>query len=74
MDRVYALLLRQRDDAVNIEIGLHGAHPLSDLIGFVGLETVQAEAVLFGVNRHGTQPQLGRRAHDADGNLAAVER
>jgi len=52
---------------------LYRAHPFPDLIGFVGFEAVQAEAVLLRVDRHGAQPQLGRRAHNADGDLAAIQ-
>ncbi len=43
MDRVDALLLGQRDDAVHVEIGLDRALALADLVGLVGLEPVQAE-------------------------------
>ena len=43
MDGVDALLLRQRDDALDVEVGLDRPLALADLVGLVGLEAVQAE-------------------------------
>ena len=45
MDGVHALFRRQRDDAVDVQVGLDRAFALPDQVGFVGLEAVQAEAV-----------------------------
>jgi hypothetical protein len=53
-------------------VGLDGAEPLADAVGLVRLEAVEAELVLLGVDGDGALAQLGRRAHDADGDLATV--
>ena len=73
MDRVDAFFLRQRDDAVDVQVGLDRALALADQVGFVRLEAVQAEAVFLGIDGDGAQAELGGGAHDADGDFAAVE-
>src|ERR1700689_1294125 len=73
MDRVDFLLLGQRDDAVDIEVCFHWPLVLADLIGFVGFEPMQAEPVFFGEDGDGAQPELRGRAHDAYGDLTAVQ-
>src|SRR5580692_11358292 len=73
MNRIYALFLRQRDDSVYIQIGLNRPFSFPDLVCFVRLETVQAEAVFLGINRHRAQPELGGGAHDSDGDFTTIE-
>ena len=73
VNRVDALLSRQRDDAIHVEIGLDRTLAFADLVRLVGLETVQAEPVLLRVDGDGAQPELSGRAQDADGDLAAVQ-
>ena len=73
MDGVDALFLRQRDDAVDIQIGLDRAFALADQVGFVGFEAVQAEAVFLRINGHGADAQFIGRAQDADRDFAAVQ-
>ncbi len=58
--------------AGNVEVGTDGLAGSADAVGLVGLETVQGEAVLMGVEGDGANPQLVGRAEDADGDLAAV--
>ena len=54
------------------EIGLDRPLALADLIGLVGLEAVQGELVLLGIDGDGRDAELGRGAEDADGDLGAV--
>ena len=59
---------------LDVEIGRDGAPAFADLVGLVGLEPVQAERVLLREDGDGAQAELGGRAHDADGDLAAIQR
>ena len=61
-----------RQNALDVQIGLHRTLVSGKRIGLVGLETVQADAVRLGVNRDRPQPQFGCRPHDTNGDLAAV--
>jgi hypothetical protein len=72
MDGIHADLLRQRDQARDVEVRRDRPLALADLIGLVGLEAVQGETVLVAVDRHGADAQLIRRTKDADRNLAAI--
>ncbi len=47
MNGVDAFLAGERDDVVDIEVGLHRAFALADEVSFVGFEAVEAEAVLL---------------------------
>ena len=60
------------DDFRNRQIGRDRPHALADAIGLVGLEAMQRKLVLFGIDGDGALAEFGRRAHDADGDLAAV--
>src|SRR5689334_3721843 len=73
MDRVDALFLGQGDDAIDVEIGLHGSESLADLVGFVGFETMEAQTIFFGVDTDRAQAELSGGAHDADGDFTAVQ-
>ena len=72
MNSVNVVLLGQGNDVVDVEVGPQRLAGVADLVGFVGLEAVQGEAVLVRVNRDGADAQLVGRAEDADGDLAAV--
>ena len=72
MNRVHALFLRQRHDAFVIEIGPERPFVLVQLISLVRLEAMDREPVFIGVDRHGAQAQLRRRAEDTDGDFTAV--
>ncbi len=74
MDRIDAFFLRQRDNAVNVEIRGDRAFALADEVGFIRLETMEAEPVLLRKDGHGAQPEFGARAEDADRDFAAVGR
>ena len=58
MDRVDALFRGQRDDALDVEIGLDRPLALADQVGFVGLEAVQREAVFLGIDGDGAQARV----------------
>src|SRR5690606_41162557 len=66
MDRVDHLLLRQGDNAGDIEVGLDWPLALTDLVGLVGLETVEAERVFPGVDGDRAESQFRGRPPDAD--------
>ena len=72
MDCVHVELLRQRDGALDIEIGADRLARFADTIGLVRLEAVQGEAVLVGVDRDRADAQLMGRAEHADGDFAAI--
>ena len=77
MDRVGAGLAGDAHDLVDGQVGVDRPHRLAagrlaDEVGLVGLEAVEGELVLVRVDRDRRQPQLGRRAKDADGDLGAV--
>ncbi len=72
MDRIGTAFLRHANDLVDAEIGGDRPHAFADAIGFVRLEAVQAELVLFGENGDGTFAHLVGGAHDANGDLAPV--
>ena len=42
MNGVHAFLAGQPDNAIDVQVGLHGALSLADQVGFIGLEAVQA--------------------------------
>ena len=72
MDRVDLVLLGDVDDAVDVEVGADRLARLADLVGLVGLEAVQGEAVFVRVDRDRADAQLVGRAEHADGDLAAI--
>ena len=73
MDGVDALLQRQRDNALDVEIGLHRTFAFAHQVGFVGLEPVQGQAVFLGIDGHRAQAQFVGRAQDADGDFTAIQ-
>ena len=73
VNRVDALFFRQRDDAIDVEIGLHRALAFADQVGFVRLEAMQAEPVFLRVDGDRAQPELIGGAQDTDGDFAAIE-
>ena len=72
MDRVDLVLRGDPDHLVDVEIGLERALAAADLVGLVGLEPVQRELVLVGVDRDRPDAELGRGPEDPDGDLGAV--
>jgi hypothetical protein len=44
----------------------------TDEVGFIGLKTVDAEAVFVGIDRDGAVTELGGGAKDTDSNFAAI--
>ena len=47
--------------------------PFADLVGFIGLKPMQAKAIFLRIDGDRAQSELGRGAHDTDGDLTAVE-
>ena len=73
VDGVDAALLGQRHDPIDVEIGLDGSLALADEIGFVRLESMQAEAIFVGIDGGGADLQFVGGAENADGNFAAIQ-
>jgi hypothetical protein len=72
VDRIRARGLGDADHLVNGQISRHRPQTGADAIGFICLETVQAQFVLFGIDRHRGFAHFAGSPHDADGNFAAV--
>ncbi|MBD5803263.1 hypothetical protein AZOA_26990 [Azoarcus sp. Aa7] len=72
VDRIDPGILRHTDDVGDVEVGRDRLLAVAHEVGFVGLEAVQREAVLVGVDRHRADAQFARRAEDADGDFATV--
>ena len=72
VDRVDLLLLRQLDDRLDVQVAADRLAGLAHLVGLVGLEPVQGEPVLVGIDGHGADAQLVGRAEDPDGDLAPI--
>ena len=72
MDHVGAAGLGDSHDLLDREVGGDGSEPLADAVGLVGLEAVEPELVLLGVDRDRAVAELVGGAHDADRDLAAV--
>ena len=62
----------QRDDAGDVEVRPDRAFARADLIGLVGLEAVQGEAVFLRIDGDRAQAEFVRRAEDANGDFAAI--
>ena len=72
VDHGHALGLREFHDAFVIEVGADGAFRGIELVGFVGLETVDGKAVFLGEDGDGAEAEFGGGAEDADGDFATV--
>ena len=65
-------ILRQRDQCVDIEIRADRLAGMADEIGLVGLQPVQGEPVLVGIDGDGPNAQLVPRPEDPDGDFTAI--
>ena len=72
MDGVHARFTGDAQDVADVEISIDGALAGAHLVGLVRLGAVEGETIFVRIDRDGAQPELGRRAHDANGDLAAV--
>ena len=72
MDRVDVMLLGDRDDPLDVEVGPNRLTGPADEIGFIRLETVEGEAVFVGIDGHGPDAEFMGGAKHADRDLAAV--
>jgi hypothetical protein len=50
MNCIHAFFFRERDDSRYVQIGFNGAFACADLVGFVGLETMQREPILLRID------------------------
>ena len=55
VDGVDLVFLGHGDDAVDVEVGGNRSLSFSDPVGFIGLEAVDAEAVVLGIDGHGAK-------------------
>ncbi len=72
VDRIDFVIPGDADHLVDVEIGLERALALADPVGLVGLEPVQGELVLLGVDRDGLDAELGRGPEHPDRDLRTV--
>ena len=72
VDGVHAVLPRQADDAVDVEVGLDRLAGLAEAVGLVGLEAVQGVAILVRVDGDRADAEFVGRAEHANGDLAAI--
>ena len=72
MNHRHALLLGERDDALDIEVRADRALRRIELIRLIGLEAVDRKAVFFGKNRNRAQTKFVGSAENADRNFSAV--
>ncbi len=72
VDQVDVVVFCKVDDAVDVEVGGDGPFALTDEVGLIGFEAVDAEAVFVGVNGNGATPEFSRAAEDADSDFTAV--
>ena len=72
MDGIRVVLLRDLDDAGNVEIGTERCFVLADQIRFVSGGSETAVKVLLGVYGHGPDLQVVAGAEDTHGDLAAI--
>ncbi len=72
VDRIRPGQLGHPDDLGDRQVRRDRPQPFAHLVGLVRLEAVQAQLVLLGIDGDRLLAQLVGRAHDADGDLAAV--
>jgi hypothetical protein len=63
---------RDADDVVDVEIGIDRAFAIAHQVAFICLGSMQREAVFARVNGDGSDPELGRRAHNANRDFTAI--
>src|SRR4051794_7816244 len=73
VDRVDLFFRGERDDALEIEVGFDRPFAFADKIRFVGLESMQREAIFLRINGYRAQPEFIGRAQDADSDFAAIQ-
>ena len=72
MNEVHTLLLRQRNNAGNVQIRADRSLAFADHIRLVGLEAVDGQSVFRRVDGDRAQTEFRRRTKDADGDFTAV--
>ena len=70
MDRVASGLPGHGDELLGVEVGCRPRAPQSARL--IRLSRVQGRGIVLRMDGDGTQPVLGRRTRDADGDLAAI--
>ena len=74
MDGVDPLRLGGGHDALDVQVGGDRALTLTDQVGLIGLEAVNAEPVLLRIDGHSAQIEFSRRPEDADRDFGTVGR
>ena len=72
MDRIGAAFLGDADDLEDRQIRRDRPQTFTDLIGLVRLEAMQAQLVLFGIDRNSALAHLVARPKDTDRDLTPV--
>jgi hypothetical protein len=73
VDGIHAALFRDRHDPIDVEIGLDRSLTLADQIGFVSLESMQAQAIFVGIDSGGPDLQFVGGAENAYGDFSAIQ-
>ncbi len=71
MDRLRAAIVRDLDDALELQVGLRG-RGATDVVCLICISRVDRIAVRVGIDGGGRDAELAARAHDPDGDLASV--
>jgi hypothetical protein len=72
MDGLGPRLFGHRHNAVDIQISGYGAFSLAHHVGFIGFESVNAEAIFLCVDRHGSEAKVGGRPEYPDGDFGPI--
>jgi hypothetical protein len=72
MNEINLPLFGQRYQAWDVKVSADRSLAFADQVGFIRLESMDAEAIFLGVNRHSPQSQLRRRPENADGDFIAI--
>src|SRR5262249_41634474 len=72
MDGVDTDLLREADDAGDVEVRADRLAGLADAVRFVRLEAVEREAIFVRIDRDRANAELVGRAEHTDGNFTAI--
>src|SRR5713101_5307465 len=72
MDSVNACLARDSQDVLDVEVRLDRALVAPDKIGLVRLGSMQRESVLLRIDGDCPDPELARRPHHTNGDLATI--
>ena len=74
MNRLYSMLLGDRDDGGDVEVCRHRALGRAEHVALIGLGAMQIVAVFVGVNGNSLRTHFLGSTNDTDGDLSAIGR